>query len=93
MARDHGVAVGRSHDVSEIYSRDIEVHCAGPVTSALLQAMERGVRVRSWTLAEGGVVVLRVPGRCRPQVTQWYLESAAGWRRPGDCLAYMLVQD
>lgn len=70
-------------------SEELEVRCVGPVTSAILQAMERGIRVRAWTLAEGGIVALRVPACYESPVEGWYRQSAG--RRPGDCLSFSRV--
>lgn len=68
---------------------ELELVCVGPVTSALLRALEYGVRVRSWTLAEGGRVALRTSAIYESYANRWWREGTG--RRPGDCISVVRV--
>jgi len=65
--------------------QELELTVMGPVTSALLRALEYGIRVRSWTLREGGLVALRCPLDYRAAAERWHRASEDA-REPGALL-------
>lgn len=70
-------------------TEELELICVGPVTSALLRALEYGIRVRSWTPAEGGRVAMRASAVYESYAERWWRESIG--RRPGDCVSVVRV--
>jgi hypothetical protein len=70
--------------------QELELTCMGPVTVALLRALEYGIRVRSWTLREGGLVALRCSTAYRNEAERWYLASV-DQRGPGALVSIATV--
>ena len=70
--------------------QELELTCVGPVTSALLRAIEYGIRVRSWTLREGGLVALRCPTLYLRDAERWY-RASVDQREPGALVSIVTV--